>query len=142
MSETNAGAESNEHKQLIQRAVVRMVSGRASVPHPYVIVIPPTHGTCLVVNLSSIKGNRSDDNTCTFRAGEHPMITLPSYAFYRGAELLEPETLRNQANPTSTTVSDTLLGKSPWRRLMTGFLESIHTPEEVHQFLIQIPRKK
>ncbi|MEZ0020055.1 hypothetical protein ABIE76_004702 [Sinorhizobium fredii] len=47
---------------------------------------PCAEHQCLIINITSIKPNKSYDPTCALDVGEHPFIQHPSYVLYRMAQ--------------------------------------------------------
>jgi hypothetical protein len=44
------------------------------------------HGSFLMLSISSIRPLKPHDSTCTFKGGEHPFITGPSFVVYARPE--------------------------------------------------------
>jgi hypothetical protein len=129
--------DANPARQLLQRAVVKLFGEVADKLHDYVLVTPPAFGKCLVVNWTSEKDARQD-HTCRFAGGEHPCIEHPSLVYYRGAELLSPADLNARLRDPGASVSDRLLPRVAFNRVLSGFLETRKAPIEVHEFVLNM----
>ena len=57
--------------------------------HLWIVISDPRQNRqrVAIVNLSSVKGNRSDDRTCILEAGCHAFIDRKTFVMYRYAQL-------------------------------------------------------
>jgi len=68
---------------MIRKKDTFLIQDRSSVKHLYIIITDPNeHGQVLVVNITSYKGTRIEDNSCLLKNGCHSFIKHDSVVNY------------------------------------------------------------
>ena len=130
----------NPKREFVEGAVFTLRGPKG--PHDYVLITPPSFDACLVVNWTTLRGIRGEDLACTFKAGDHEWITHPSFVFYPGSEVLEPDELQDRVKEAGSRFSTELLPLPHFDRVVKGFWESGEVPLGLDHFVRDYLRER
>lgn len=103
----------------------------------YTLVSDPGHdsGKCVIVNWTTRRRRATEDASCILNRLDHPAITDESLVNYYGARLLPTPEVQHRINSGVFGISDVLLTKEAYDRLMLGFQVTQKVPIGVYEFL-------
>lgn len=99
---------------------------------------PCPNRLCLMCMVTSIKPNRVYDPACVLNAGDHPMVTRPSYILYRFATLINEMHIRKMLSSQFYRQHHDF-PMVTFKRIVVGLYASQETPNGILKYAASIP---